>query len=55
MTEQMVKSKDLRRQTKVRMAVFYKLCEKYYQKSYKYMRNNSTKQKGKKISTAHRA
>ena len=27
-----------------------KLCEKYYRKSYKYMRNNSTKQKGKKIS-----
>ena len=45
----MVKSKDLRRQTKVRMAVFYKLCEKYYQKSCKYMRNNSTKQKGKKF------
>ena len=45
MTEQVVKSKDLRRQTKVRMAVFYKLCEKHYQTSCKYMRNNSTKQR----------
>ena len=27
---------------------FHKLCEKYYRKSCKYMRNNSTKQKGKK-------
>ena len=25
---------------------FHKLCEKYYRKSCKYMRNNSTKQKG---------
>ena len=32
---------------------FHKLCEKYYRKSCKYMRNNSTKQKGKKISTSH--
>ena len=32
---------------------FHKLCEKYYRKSCKYMRNNSTKQKGKIISTAH--
>ena len=30
---------------------FHKTCEKYYPKSYKYMRNNSTKQKGKKVST----
>ena len=33
--------------------IFHKLCEKYYQKSCKYMRNNSRKQKGKKISTSH--
>ena len=48
MTEQVVKSKDLRRQTRARewMAFFHKLCEKYYRKSCKYMRNNSTKQKG---------
>ena len=32
---------------------FHKPCEKYYRKSCKYMRNNSTKQKGKKISTSH--
>ena len=32
---------------------FHKLCEKYYRKSCKYLRNNSTKQKGKKISTSH--
>ena len=32
---------------------FHKLCEKYYRKSCKYMRNNSTKQKGKKNSTSH--
>ena len=32
---------------------FHKMCEKYYRKSCKYMRNNSTKQKGKKISTSH--
>ena len=32
---------------------FHKLCEKYYRKSCKCMRNNSTKQKGKKISTSH--
>ena len=48
MTEQVVKSKDLRRQTKEWMAVFHKLCEKSYRKICKYMRNNSTKQKGKK-------
>ena len=56
MTEQVVKSKDLRKQTKHEwMAVFHKMCmcEKYYRKSCKYMRNNSTKQKGKKISTSH--
>ena len=28
---------------------YHKLCEKYYPKSCKYMRNNSTKQKGKKF------
>ena len=32
---------------------FHKMCEKYYRKSCKYMCNNSTKQKGKKISTSH--
>ena len=32
---------------------FHKLCEKYYRKSCKFMPNNSTKQKGKKISTLH--
>ena len=32
---------------------FHKTCEKYYRKSCKYMRNNSTKQKGKKNSTSH--
>ena len=56
MTEQVVKSKDLKKQTKHEwMAVFHKMCtcEKYYRKSCKYMRNNSTKQKGKKISTSH--
>ena len=54
MTEHVVKRKDLRRQTKEWMAVLisHKLCEKYYRKSCKYMRNNSTKQKGKKISTS---
>ena len=30
---------------------FHKLCEKYYRKICKYMPNNSTEQKGKKIST----
>ena len=44
-----VKSKDLRRQTKEGWPFFHKLCEKYSRKSRKYMRNNSTKQKGKKI------
>ena len=46
MTEQVVKSKELRRQTRAWKAFFHKLCEKYYRKSCKYMRNNSTKQKG---------
>ena len=32
---------------------FHKLCEKCYRKSYKYMPNNSTEQKGKKNSTLH--
>ena len=54
MTEQVVKSKELRRQTKERMAAFTQTqCEKCYRKGCKYMRNNSTKQKGKKISTSH--
>ena len=30
---------------------FHKMCEKYYRKSCKYMRDNSSKQKGKKNST----
>ena len=29
--------------------IFHKLCEKCYRKSFKYMRNNSTKQNGKKF------
>ena len=54
MTEQVVKSKDLRRQTKEWMAVFSQtVWEISYRKNCKYMRNNSTKQKGKKISTTH--
>ena len=52
MTEQVVKSKDLTNQGKDGC---FLQTEKYYQKSCKYMHNNSTKQKGKKISTAHRA
>ena len=49
MTEQVVKSEDLRSQTKEWMAgFFHNMCEKYYRKSCKYMRNDSTKQKGKK-------
>ena len=47
-----VKSKDLRRQTKEGWPFFHKLCEKYSRKSRKYMRNNSTKRKGKKNSTS---
>ena len=46
MREQVVKRKDLTRQTKQQF--FYKLCEKCYGKSSKYMRNNSTRLKGKK-------
>ena len=54
MTEQVAKSKDLRRQTKEWMAVFSQtVWEISYRKSCTYMRNNSTKQKGKKISTSH--
>ena len=50
MTEQVVKSKELRRQTKERMAAFTQTqCEKCYRKGCKYMRNNFTKQKGKKV------
>ena len=52
MSEQVVKSKDVRRQTKEtprsRWPLFYKLCKKCYRKSCKYMRNNSTRLKGKK-------
>ena len=50
MREQVVKSKDLTRQTKEQMAgfFFYKLCEKCYRKSCKHMRNNSTRLQGKK-------
>ena len=55
MTEKVVKSKDLSLEDKLRSGwpFFHKMCEKYYRKSCKYMRNNSTKQKGKKISTSH--
>ena len=52
MSEQVVKSKDVRRQTKEtprsRWPLFYKLCKKCYRKSCKYMPNNSTRLKGKK-------
>ena len=52
MSEQVVKSKDVRGQTKEtprsRWPLFYKLCKKCYRKSCKYMRNNSTRLKGKK-------
>ena len=52
MSEQVVKSKDVRRQTKEtprsRWPSFYKLCKKCYRKSCKYMRNNSTTLKGEK-------
>ena len=44
----MVESKDFRRQTKECMAVFFLMCEECYRKSCKYMRNKSTRQKGKK-------
>ena len=50
MREQVVKSKDLT-QDKPRSrwpGFFYKLCEKCYRKSCKYMRNNSTRLQGKK-------
>ena len=53
MTEQVVKSKDLRRQTRSGWPFFHKLCEKYYRKSCKYVPNKSTKQKGKKILNLH--
>ena len=49
MTEQVVKSEELRRQTKEWMAVFSQNVWEIFRKSCKYMRNNSTKQKGKKI------
>ena len=46
---QVVKSKDLRRQTKEWMAVFFNIvCEKCYRKCCRYMRNKPTRQKGKK-------
>ena len=52
MSEQVVKGEDVRRQTKEtprsRWPLFYKLCKKCYRKSCKYMRNNSTRLKGKK-------
>ena len=54
MTEQVVESEDLRRQTKEWIAgFFHNMCEKYCRKSCKYMRNNSKKQKGKKKSQIH--
>ena len=49
MTEQVVKSKDLRRQTKEWMAVFSQSVWECYRKSCKYVRNNSTKLKGLKV------
>ena len=47
------KVKTLEGKPRSRWPFFHKMCEKYYRKSCKYMRNNSTKQKGKKISTSH--
>ena len=47
-SEQVVESKDFRRQNKECMAVFFSMCEKCYRKSCKYMRNTSTRHKGKK-------
>ena len=48
MTEQVVKSKELRRQTKEQMAVFSQTaCEKYYRKICKYTRDNSPSRKVK--------
>ena len=48
MSEQVAKSKDLRRQSKEWMAVFFnKVCEECYQKSCKYIRNNPTRKKSK--------
>ena len=44
--------KTLQDKLRIGWPFFHKLCEKY-QKSCKYLRNNSTKQKGKKISTSH--
>ena len=53
MTEQVVKSKDLRRQTKECMAFFSQTVLEILSKfSCKYMLNNSIKQRGKKISTS---
>ena len=50
MTEQVVKSKDLRRQTKEWIANFSQtVWEMFNRKSCKYMCNNFTKQKGKKF------
>ena len=49
MTEQVVKSKDLRRQTKEWMAFFHTCVRNIIEKAVRYMRNNSTKQKGKKF------
>ena len=55
MTEKVVKSKDLRRQTKEWKAVFSQTAWEIWsnRKSCKYMLNNSTKRKGKKISISH--
>ena len=48
------KVKTLEDQPRRAWPFFHKLCEKCYQKScIKYMLNNSTKQRGKKISTSH--
>ena len=47
------KGKTLEDKLRTGWPFFHKLCEKYYQKSCKYLCNNSTKQEGKKISTSH--
>ena len=47
------KVKTLEGKPRSRWPFFHQMCEKYYRKSCKYRRNNSTKQKGKKNSTSH--
>ena len=53
MTEQVVKSKDLRRQTKEWMAVFHQLCEKIIEKAVSICVIIPQNRKVKKNSTSH--